>query len=219
VSRDGIVRAAKVGPATISATFSKYSGTLALTIVGCLATAPARIAFKAIGGTATLPVALSGSDCRWAASSSDPGWLQVYLTPPSSGSGSVSYSVSLNNTGDTRTGNITIDVPGGRGATVTIVQDKPSCVLALSPSSRTVPASGGAFTVDLTATPDSCEWTVNAYEGGNLKITGPRSGRGNATIAYTVAPNTFTYSPYYTIEVWPLLRDMPPTLHTIQQLR
>ncbi len=220
VAPGGLVRVAKVGAATISATFSKYSGTLPLSIIACIATVPPKVVYTARGGYSTVAVTLSQSDCRWTASSSDSTWLTVYSgPPPASGSGTVNYQVAVNNTTEARTGTIKIDVPDGRGATLTVVQDKPSCSLVLTPAARTVPAEGGSFTVDLAASPDTCEWYVMAYEGGNLKIVGPRTGRGNATIAYTVSRNTFPFSPFYSIEVYPALNDSPPARHTISQQR
>ena len=219
VNRSGLVSVAKSGAATISAAFSKYSGSLPLSIVACIASAPRRVLYNARGGYGTLTVALSQSDCRWTASSSDSTWLNVFLVQPVSGTGPVNYSVQVNNTTERRTGAIKIDVPDGRGTTVTIEQDKPSCSLVLTPVSRTVPREGGSFTVDLAASPATCEWYVSAYEGGNLKIVGPRSGRGDASIAYTVAPNTLPFSPLYAVEVYPALNDSPPATHRITQLR
>ncbi len=219
VDRSGLVTVAKTGAVTISAAFSKYSGTLPLTIVACIATAPPRIVYNARGGYGTLTVTMSRSDCRWSASSTDSPWLSVYPSQSASGSGPLNYSVQVNNTPDPRTGTIKIDVPDGRGTTVTIAQDKPSCSMVLTPAARTVPAEGGAFTVDLAVSPATCEWYVSAYEGGNLKITGPRSGRGDATLSYTMSRNTFPYTPMYSIEVYPTLNDSPPARHTITQLR
>ncbi len=219
VGRSGLVSVAKTGAATISATYSKYSGTLPLNIIACIATVPPRVVYNARGGYATVAVTLSQSDCRWTASSSDRSWLTVYTTPVVSGSGTLNYQVGVNNGPDSRTGTIKIDVPDGRGATFTVAQDKPSCSLVLTPAARTVPSEGGSFTVDLAASPATCEWYVSAYEGGNLKLTGPRTGRGNATIAYTMSRNTFPYSPMYAIEVYPALNDSPPARHLITQLR
>ena len=121
----------------------------------------------------------------------------------------------MNNSPEPRTGTITIEVPAGRGAALSVTQDKPSCLLALTPPGRTVPAAGGSFSVDLLTSPDTCEWVVSTFDAGNLRIVGPRSGRGNATIGYTLSPNQFTFAPVYTIEVRPAANDGPPARHTV----
>jgi hypothetical protein len=220
VSAGGTVRAAKAGPLTVSAVFGKLSATLPLEIINCLATvSPSKVIYSALGGSGTVIVTLGQGDCRWTASSSDPSWLSLFTPPPISGSGQIGYFVQVNNTPQSRTGTITIEVPGGRGAAVSVTQDKPSCSLVLTPAARTVPAAGGSFTVDLSATPDTCDWVVSGFEGGNLRINGPRSGRGNATIAYTLSPNQLTFSPTYTIEARPVANDAPPARHIVTQAR
>lgn len=219
VSSGGLVRATKAGAVTVSASFAKLSASLPLTVISCIATVPPRFVFTANGGFATLPVTLSQSDCRWSAVSSDSSWLSVFVPQAVSGTGNVNYQVAVNNSAEPRTGTIRIDVPDGRGAAVAIVQDKPSCSFVLSPPARTVPAAGGAFSFDLVTSPATCQWRVTAFEGGNLKLTGPRSGSGNATIGYTLAANTLAFSPTYSIEVSAILNDSPPARHTVTQLR
>jgi hypothetical protein len=220
VAPGGIVRASKVGPLTISATFGKLSASLPVQIIGCLATVtPSKVIYSALGGFGTATVTLSQGDCRWTASSSDSSWLPIFVPAPVSGSGQISYSVRVNNSQEPRSGTIKIDVPGGRGAALTVNQDKPSCSMALIPPARTVPAAGGSFTVDLVASPDTCEWVVSGFEGGNLRISGPRSGTGNATIAYSLVPNQLAFTPTYTIEVRSASNDSPPARHTVTQLR
>ena len=80
-------------------------------------------------------------------------------------------------------------------------------------------AEGGSFSVDLSASPATCDWVVSAFEGGNLLITGPRSGRGSATNGYRLLPNQLPSAPSYTMEVRPAANDAPPARHTVTQTR
>jgi Viral BACON domain/Putative binding domain, N-terminal len=141
----------------------------------------------AFAGTAVPPAGGSftvtfTAGCAWTVSS-DQSWLTI--TSPTSGSGNaaIAYAVSSNTGSGARTGHITVS---GNGGSVQFTVDQPPtppCAYALSPASATVAASGGNFTVSLSA---GCAWTVSSDEPGWLSIASASSGSGDATIRYTV---------------------------------
>ncbi len=69
-------------------------------------------------GTGSVSVTVSDSSCTWTASS-NAAWITVTSGTPGTGSGTVGYSFTANNTGAARTGTITI-----AGKTFTITQKK-----------------------------------------------------------------------------------------------
>jgi hypothetical protein len=66
--------------------------------------------------------------------------------------------------------------------------DAPTCSYSVSPTSGSFPASGGAFSFDISTGAD-CPWTVTGYAGW-ITITSATSGTGPAQVSYTVAANT-----------------------------
>ena len=89
----------------------------------------------------------AGAGCAWNAVSSDASWLTA---SPTSGVGSavgsapINYSVTANS-GQQRTGSISIMAGGQTFATFTVIQapNQASCTFALSPSSWQYPVEGG----------------------------------------------------------------------------
>jgi hypothetical protein len=63
-----------------------------------------------------------------------------------------------------------------------------SCSYSISPTSASVPASGGSGTVSVT-TQAGCSWTATSKVWW-ITITSGASGLGNGTVAYSVAANT-----------------------------
>jgi glucose/arabinose dehydrogenase len=64
----------------------------------------------------------------------------------------------------------------------------PNCSFTISPTSKTVSSSGGAFIVSVTA-PAGCPWTAVSNNSW-ITITSGSSGLGNGSVAYSVAANT-----------------------------
>jgi hypothetical protein len=61
------------------------------------------------------------------------------------------------------------------------------CQIAASASASSYTASGGSGTIAV-ATARDCQWTI-AADASWVAITGPRTGQGDAAVAYTVAAN------------------------------
>jgi hypothetical protein len=76
---------------------------------------PSPVTFGIAGGAGTVGITASFSNCTWSASSNID-WI-TNVTPFGSGSGTVSYNISANNTGATRTGTFSV-----AGQSYTIIQ-------------------------------------------------------------------------------------------------
>jgi hypothetical protein len=118
------------------------------------------------------------SGCDWTAVSNAP-WITI-VTPAGSGSASISYHVTANDTGLPRTGTITV-----AGQTFTVDQSA-SCAYSITPPQTNFTAFGGAgaFTLSTSA---GCSW--NAASDSDWIVLANSSGTGTATISYNVAPN------------------------------
>lgn len=76
--------------------------------------------------------------------------------------------------------NLTSDQRGDFAAT--------ACRFTLSPSSQSLPATGGTGLFTLTATDPQCPWTARSNAPW-LTLTSASSGNGNATVRFSVAPS------------------------------
>jgi len=96
-----------------------------------------------------------------------------YLVLPDTGT----YLVEVN---AAATGNYTL--------TINVPQTTPTCTYQLSPTSQTLPSSGGNGTISV-STQQGCTWNVT---NGNawITITAGSSGTGSGTVSFTVAANT-----------------------------
>jgi hypothetical protein len=66
----------------------------------------------------------------------------------------------------------------------------PPCLFTVSPTTQTIPASGGTFTAVVTRTSGDCTYGAESL-GSFVAITGGSTGTGApTTVTYTVAPNT-----------------------------
>ncbi len=79
---------------------------------------PTSASVNGSSGSGTVTVTASGGSCAWTASSNT-AWITVTSGASGTGSGTVGYSYTANNTGDQRTGTITI-----AGKTFTLTQKK-----------------------------------------------------------------------------------------------
>jgi hypothetical protein len=70
----------------------------------------------------------------------------------------------------------------------TLVAIPPQCSYTALPAQQTVSSSGGIFSVTLTTTL-GCGWTVTS-DSSWITITTPADGSGDATVSYSVAPNS-----------------------------
>ena len=181
-SGDGAGTVAFAVAATTGAT---RTGTIAVggqtvTVVqgqGCtFAVSPDTQTVPASGGSGSVAVT-AGSGCAWSATS-NASWIAIASGASGSGSGTVTFTAA-STTGPSRSGTITIG-----GQTVTIVQGQ-GCTFAISPDTRSVPASGGDGTVAVTAGA-ACAWTA-ASNASWITIAAGATGSGNGSVSYKVA--------------------------------
>ncbi len=144
---------------------------------------PTSQTFTSTGGTGSVAVTASSSSCAWTATESLD-WVSITSDSSGTGSGTVSYSVSTNATGATRTGTMII-----AGQTFTITQTAASCTYTISPTSQSFASSGGTGSVAVTASSNSCAWTVSESLDW-VTITSDSSGSGSGTVSYSVSENT-----------------------------
>ena len=156
------------------------STTYTATLVPCsYAISPTGQTISSAGGTGSVSVT-APTGCAWTATSNDP-WITITAGAGGSGNGAVSYSVAPDG-GSLRTGTMTI-----AGQTFAVTQAL-VCTYAISPSSQTIGAAGGAGTVNVTVS-DGCAWTA-VSDSSWITITSGSSGSGNGTVGYSVAANS-----------------------------
>jgi hypothetical protein len=151
---------------------------------GCgVSISPTSRTVSAAGGASTPAIAVTApGGCDWTAVRNDP-WLTITAGATGSGNGSVEFSVAAN-AGPQRTGTLTIG-----GVTFTVTQQS-GCSVSINPTSRTVPAGGGASTPPIAVTaPAGCVWTATANDGW-LSITAGATGSGNGSVEFSAAANT-----------------------------
>jgi hypothetical protein len=174
-----------------SATVTIAQQTVNVTQPGsCLATIdPASRSFNGTGGQGAVRVTTAGS-CEWNASGGA-SWTRITIGR-GTGSGEARYEVLPNATGSARQTTITI---GGRSHAIA----QQPCTFSLAPASRTVPAAGGAGTVQVT-TEVECPWSVS---GGAdwVSVSSSSSRTGPGEFSYAVAPNTSSSSRTATLTV------------------
>ncbi len=142
---------------------------------------PVSQTFPVSGGSGSVSVTAAPSDCAWTATS-DSGWLTITSGASGTGNGSVAFSVSANSASGSRSGHLTIG-----GKTFTVTQEGTACTYSISPSSRSIDASGGTGSVAVTAG-SNCAWTATSNAAW-ITITSGAGGTGNGTVSYTVAAN------------------------------
>jgi hypothetical protein len=130
----------------------------------------------------------TAAGCAWTATSNTP--FVVIRQSSASGSGSAVVGFDIfSNVGADRMGTLTI---AGQTVTVTQAAPIPPCTYSLSPSSATAPATASTGSFDVIVSPrQDCAWTAGNISQPWLTFTSPSpiTGRGNATLTYTVAAN------------------------------
>ncbi|MBF8277512.1 MAG: hypothetical protein HW390_2585 [Candidatus Brocadiaceae bacterium] len=173
---------------------SKLDGNLSSEISCTYSISPISKSFSNSGGTGSVGVYASSSNCTWTAVS-NVAWITVTSGGSGTGNGTVAYSV-LANTGSARTGTMTI-----AARTFTITQDSGiSCTYTISPISKSFSNSGGTGSVGVTASSSSCTWT-DVSNAAWITVTSGGSGTGNGTVAYSVSANTGTSARTGTITI------------------
>lgn len=143
--------------------------------------APVSQTAAAAQGSVAVAVTASASSCAWTASSGA-AWLAVDRTS-GTGSGSVTVSWTANTDASPRSGIVTI-----AGKTFIVDQAAPACTFSISPTSQSIPDSGGSGPVAVTASAATCGWT--AVSGASWITLDRASGVGGGTVGVTVAANT-----------------------------
>src|SRR5499427_7805542 len=150
-----------------------------------LSTMGANVASAA--ATGSVSVTASATSCPWTAASNT-AWITVSSGASATGSASVGYSVAANTTTSSRTGTIAI-----AGQTFTVSQAAGACTYSLSPSTVSVGAAATSGSVAETAPGPSCTWAATSNDAW-ITVTGAASGKGSASVGYSVAANTATTS-------------------------
>jgi hypothetical protein len=146
-----------------------------VTVINSMESAPAA------GGAGTLTVS-AARDCTWAASNTAT-WIALTSATNGQGDGSITYRVAANTTPTTR--RATIDVNTVAAA---IVQEAAECRFTLTPTTFSLPASGGGVTIQV-QTNAACSWTATS-DAGWARITAGASGEGDGSVALAVDANT-----------------------------
>lgn len=123
----------------------------------------------------------SPAACPWTAVSNT-AWITIDSGATGTGAGAVSYTISANTAATVRTGTITIG-----GQTFTVGQSGRSCLVGFNPSSATIGASGGGYTVDVTIA-TGCTWAATSSQPW-ITIASGGSGTGPGTIGFAVDAN------------------------------
>ena len=135
------------------------------------------------GGGATAPVTVStAAECAWTATTTA-AWITVTSGASGTGGGTVTLGVAPN-TGDSRTGTVTI-----AGQTFTVSQEAtPSCKYELKPTSVTIGAAGSLEERVEVSAKRGCAWTATSNELW-IVISSGASGEGDGTVRYVVLLN------------------------------
>jgi hypothetical protein len=137
----------------------------------------ASVGSSAASGTITVT---TDPGCNWTASSSSPAWLTC--TPSSgTGSGSVTWSVTRNDSCTVRSSMLTV-----AGKVFAVNQQGTAGIFSISPASASIAAAGGPGSVTVTGGSD-CTWTASS---GASWITVSAGGSGSGTATYSAQPNT-----------------------------
>ncbi|NOT62018.1 MAG: hypothetical protein HOP19_17530, partial [Acidobacteria bacterium] len=145
---------------------------------------PTSQSFDATGGTGNVEMKTNAATCSWAATS-NADWLTITSGGSGSGNGTIRYSVSANNSPNSRRATIT-----GGGQIFSVTQAGITCTYQLSKTSENVPNSGGVVEVNVTSQ-TSCTWTATS-QAIWITITSGATGTGNGPVAFTASPNITT---------------------------
>lgn len=133
---------------------------------------------QAAGGTGSVAIQ---ANCAWTAVSNVP-WIVITSAAAGNSDTALSYQVQPNSTANDRTGTITI-----AGQTYTVTQPGQRCNLSLSANLASLPARGGAGSVNVTGG-SSCTWSATGGDSW-LSIDYASVG-GSGTVRFSADPNT-----------------------------
>jgi hypothetical protein len=98
----------------------------------------------------------------------------------------LTYTLATNSGNSPRTGTITV-----AGRTLTVTQAAAPCTYTVTPTSLTVPNTGGTTSVTV-ETGSACTWSTTNTTSW-ITVTSGQTGSGNATVVLQVAPNPSTF--------------------------
>jgi uncharacterized repeat protein (TIGR01451 family) len=136
--------------------------------------------FGAAGGASSVMVTASRSDCTWTATATSP-WI-TFPNATFTGSATLNYNVAANAAGTSRTAAINVGLQS-----LPVQQGGTNCTYSLPTASQVFTIAGGAGTATVLA-PPGCMWT--AASGVPWIVVTVGSGSGDATVTYSVSPNS-----------------------------
>jgi len=144
---------------------------------------PTTAMFEPEGGTGSVRLTASASDCPWTVESIP---ASVNSVTPRGGaeSATITFQVERNDTGDVRTGSLVI-----AGQTFRILQNGQPCTFDIDPGELFLTPSGQTGTVAVDA-PAGCGWKASIESGSDfISHLDPVSGSGPGLVRFQVAPN------------------------------
>jgi hypothetical protein len=166
--------------------------------------------FGYLGGDGGINITASTEDCPWTAVS-NVDWIYFdngINTIEGTGSDSVIFHVTRNDTTVSRSGTITVN---GQEYTINQTELLVECTYQIEPLSGSFDIEGGAGQFNVIA-PDDCSWSATPSDPAWILVTSVADGNGNGTVSYQVQPNDDFDSRVGTITIQP---DGPS--HTITQ--
>jgi hypothetical protein len=170
-----------------STSFSVGPGTCGGTTTCSYSITPSSVTYDALEHSGGFQVTASPSTCTWSASEGL-SWVSITSGTSGSGNGAVSFNVTQNSSGATRSGSISA---AGRTFSITQTTDG-LCDATLNPN----PATGLILSGEPNASvaiqlsiQSGCDWTAQSFEGW-LHVT-PSDGVGNGTITLRADENTW----------------------------
>ena len=147
---------------------------------GCAYTVSPETIAAPTGGTTAKVDVTAATGCTWTATS-DASWITVTAGAAGSGPGQVDLAIAAHSGSSARTGTVMI-----AGRTVTVSQE-PGCVVTLSPTSQSVPVTGGAGSMTVQVR-GKCAWTAVSNVPW-IVVTAGGSGEFDGVVQFTVAAN------------------------------
>jgi hypothetical protein len=148
---------------------------------GCTASAQTTVVNVPFGGGFGSVGVTAGPSCVWTATSNT-SWIMISGGSFGFGTGTVSISAAVNDTGANRLGTITI-----AGTVVTVTQALGACTFSLSSAGGPIGFQGIVGTFNVSAT-GGCGWTASSNVSW-LTVTSGGSGIGDGTVHFTAAAN------------------------------
>lgn len=145
--------------------------------------APTGQTIAAAGGAGNPVTVTTQAPCSWAAGS-NVSWISLTSSATGSGNGSVTFTVAANTVTAERAGTLTI-----AGETFTVTQAAAPCSYAISPTSQSIAAAGGAGTPVTVTAGAGCAWTAGSNANW-ITIASGGAGSGNGPVTFTVTANT-----------------------------